>query len=129
MATTVAGEGKPSLNGITTDSQTKTLTDLPTELLEHILCFPVLQHIDICSVSCCCKRLHDVCHGRGKVWGNQYKLRCYFTFHLRFGVCGVTTHCFMQRVCLYVDHLEPRFLLCVPGRVILLFANHLHVSL
>ncbi|CAG08150.1 unnamed protein product, partial [Tetraodon nigroviridis] len=51
------------------------LTDLPTELLEHILCFPVLQHIDICNVSCCCKRLHDVCHGRGKVWGNQYKLR------------------------------------------------------
>ncbi|TWW60217.1 F-box only protein 21 [Takifugu flavidus] len=75
MATTVAGEGKPRLNGISTDSQTKTLTDLPTELLEHILCFPVLQDVDICNVSCCCKRLHDVCHGRGKVWGNQYKLR------------------------------------------------------
>uniref|UniRef100_A0A667Z224 F-box protein 21 n=1 Tax=Myripristis murdjan TaxID=586833 RepID=A0A667Z224_9TELE len=53
----------------------KKLTDLPTELLEHILCFPVLKHVDICNVSCCCKRLHDVCHGRGKVWGHQYKRR------------------------------------------------------
>lgn len=79
MATTGAGEAKPSLNGITADSQTKTLTDLPTELLEHILCFPVLQDVDICNVSCCCKRLHDVCHGRGKVWGNQFKLRCNFS--------------------------------------------------
>lgn len=77
MATSVAGEGQPSLNGITSDPQTKKLTDLPTELLEHILCFPVLKHVDICNVSCCCKRLHDVCHGRGKVWGHQYKLRCY----------------------------------------------------
>ncbi|XP_050931167.1 F-box only protein 21 isoform X2 [Lates calcarifer] len=75
MATSVAGEGQPSLNGIISDTQTKKLTDLPTELLEHILCFPVLKHVDICNVSCCCKRLHDVCHGRGKVWGHQYKLR------------------------------------------------------
>ncbi|XP_049619115.1 F-box only protein 21 isoform X2 [Syngnathus scovelli] len=51
------------------------LTDLPTELLEHILCLPVLDHLDICNVSCCCLRLRDVCHGRGKVWGHQYKLR------------------------------------------------------
>ncbi|XP_059192283.1 F-box only protein 21 isoform X2 [Centropristis striata] len=75
MATSVAGEGQQSLNGIISDPQTKKLTDLPTELLEHILCFPVLKHGDICNVSCCCKRLHDVCHGRGKVWGHQYKLR------------------------------------------------------
>eukprot|EP00064_Thunnus_orientalis_P003025 superscaffoldBa00000239_g3033 len=75
MATPVAGEGHPSLNGIISEHQTKKLTDLPTELLEHILCFPALKHADICNVSCCCKRLHDVCHGRGKVWGNQYKLR------------------------------------------------------
>ncbi|KAG8011895.1 F-box only protein 21 [Nibea albiflora] len=75
MATSVSGEGQPSLNGIISEPQTKRLTDLPTELLEHILCFPVLKHVDICNVSCCCKRLHDVCHGRGKVWGHQYKLR------------------------------------------------------
>ncbi|XP_031602959.1 F-box only protein 21 isoform X1 [Oreochromis aureus] len=75
MATPVDGEGQPSLNGTIPDPQTKKLTDLPTELLEHILCFPVLKHVDICNVSCCCKRLHDVCHGRGKVWGHQYKLR------------------------------------------------------
>ncbi|XP_031704924.1 F-box only protein 21 isoform X2 [Anarrhichthys ocellatus] len=75
MATSVAGEGQHSLNGIICDTQAKKLTDLPTELLEHILCFPVLDHVDICNVSCCCKRLHDVCHGRGKVWGHQYKLR------------------------------------------------------
>lgn len=76
MATSVAGEGQPEVNGITYEPLTKKLTDLPTELLEHILCFPVLQDVDICNVSCCCKRLHDVCHGRGKVWGHQYKIRC-----------------------------------------------------
>lgn len=71
----MAGEGQPSLNGIFSECQSKKLTDLPTELIEHILCFPVLKHVDICHVSCCCKRLHDVCHGRGKVWEHQYKLR------------------------------------------------------
>ena len=87
MATSVAGEVQPSLNGIISEPQTKRLTDLPTELLEHILCFPVLKHVDICNVSCCCKRLHDVCHGRGKVWGHQYKLRCYdFFVRYFFGV-------------------------------------------
>lgn len=87
MATIVAGEGQPSLNGIISDLQTKKLTDLPTELLEYILCFPVLKHVDICNVSCCCKRLHDVCHGTGKVWGHQYKLRCcdfYLSISSRF---------------------------------------------
>uniref|UniRef100_A0A1A8FTW6 F-box protein 21 n=1 Tax=Nothobranchius korthausae TaxID=1143690 RepID=A0A1A8FTW6_9TELE len=75
MATSVAQEEQPSLNGNISEPQTKKLTYLPTELLEHILCFPVLTHVDICNVSCCCKRLHDVSHGRGKVWEHQYKLR------------------------------------------------------
>ncbi|KAF3839413.1 hypothetical protein F7725_018130 [Dissostichus mawsoni] len=80
MATSAVAEGQQNLNGIITDPQSKNLTDLPTELLEHILCFPVLKNVDICNVSCCCKRLHDVCHERGKVWGHQYKLRCcYFS--------------------------------------------------
>ncbi|KAM9810355.1 LOW QUALITY PROTEIN: F-box only protein 21 [Neosynchiropus ocellatus] len=75
MATSGAGEGQPSLNGIIAELQTKKLTDLPSELLELILCSPVLQHVDVCSVSRCCKRLHDVCHGRGQVWGSQFRLR------------------------------------------------------
>uniref|UniRef100_A0A8D3AJ23 F-box protein 21 n=1 Tax=Scophthalmus maximus TaxID=52904 RepID=A0A8D3AJ23_SCOMX len=76
MATSVAGDGPQSLNGIVSDRpRAQKLTDLPTELLEHILCFPDLEHVDVCNASCCCKRLHDVCHGRGKVWGHQYKLR------------------------------------------------------
>uniref|UniRef100_A0A3B4A6X3 Hemimethylated DNA-binding domain-containing protein n=1 Tax=Periophthalmus magnuspinnatus TaxID=409849 RepID=A0A3B4A6X3_9GOBI len=74
MATCVAGEGQASLNGNFSECQAKKLTDLPSELIEHILCFPVLKHVDICNVSCCCKRLQDVCHGRGKVWEHQYKL-------------------------------------------------------
>lgn len=77
MATAAAEEGHPGINGVTYEPLAKKLTDLPTELLEHILCFPVLKDVDICNVSCCCKRLHDVCHGRGKVWGHQYKIRCY----------------------------------------------------
>ncbi|MEQ2300026.1 hypothetical protein AMECASPLE_021006 [Ameca splendens] len=75
MATSVARAEQSSLNGIIYEPQTKKLTDLPTELLEHILCFPVLKHVDVCNVSCCCKRLQDVCHGRGKVWEHQYKIR------------------------------------------------------
>ncbi|KAM4615728.1 F-box only protein 21 isoform 2-T2 [Polymixia lowei] len=75
MATSVAGDGYSGLNGVIPEPHTKKMTDLPAELLEHILCFPVLTHVDICNISCSCKRLHDVCHGRGKVWGHQYKLR------------------------------------------------------
>ncbi|XP_056130472.1 F-box only protein 21 isoform X2 [Lampris incognitus] len=75
MATSVAGDGCFILNGTVLEPQIKKMTDLPAELLEHILCFPVLKHVDICNVSRTCKRLHDVCHGRGKVWGHQYKLR------------------------------------------------------
>lgn len=119
MATSVAGEGQPILNGITSDPQTKKLTDLPTELLEHILCFPVLKHVDICNVSCCCKRLHDVCHGRGKVWGHQYKLRCYdfYVLFLRsFGFCrlsplsGKTSHPFIS---FHPPRLEPQIAHCL----------------
>ncbi|XP_054630852.1 F-box only protein 21 [Dunckerocampus dactyliophorus] len=76
MAAFVAGERLANPNQRATCGQDgKNLTDLPTEVLEHILCFPVLKHVDICNVSRCCQRLHDVCHGRGKVWGHQYKLR------------------------------------------------------
>ncbi|MBN3304305.1 FBX21 protein, partial [Amia calva] len=75
MAASGAGEGGCGLNGELAKSDGKKLTDLPAELLEYILCFPVLDHRDVASVSCTCKRLHDVCHGGGKVWGHQYKLR------------------------------------------------------
>lgn len=85
MATFVSGEEQCSVTGIISDPQSKRLTDLPSELLEYILCAPVLQHTDICNVSSCCKRLHDVCHGRGKVWEHQYKLRCLYS------ICDVTS--------------------------------------
>ncbi|XP_061880114.1 F-box only protein 21 [Entelurus aequoreus] len=76
MAACVAGERLRDISTPTTgDRDGKKLTDLPTEVLEHILCFPALKHVDICNVSRSCQRLHDVCHGRGKVWGHQYKLR------------------------------------------------------
>ncbi|XP_069038306.1 F-box only protein 21 isoform X1 [Lepisosteus oculatus] len=75
MATSAAGDGHSGLNGKVSEASGKKLTDLPAELLEYILCFPVLNNRDIANVSCACKRLHDVCHGRGKVWEHQYKLR------------------------------------------------------
>ncbi|XP_016363494.1 F-box only protein 21-like [Sinocyclocheilus anshuiensis] len=75
MATPYTGDRVLGTNAVISESFAKRLTDLPAELLEHILCFRVLNHIDICNVSCTCKRLHDVCHGRGKVWAHQYKLR------------------------------------------------------
>ncbi|CAL8331264.1 unnamed protein product [Arctogadus glacialis] len=75
MASSASADGYLGLNGAISESQTKKLTDLPAELLEHILCFPLLSHDDICNASCTCKRLRDVCHGRGKVWGHQYRLR------------------------------------------------------
>ncbi|XP_051960859.1 F-box only protein 21 isoform X1 [Xyrauchen texanus] len=75
MATPYAGDRTEGRNVVVFESFEKQLDDLPAELLEHILCFPVLNHIDISNVSCSCKRLHDVCHGRGKVWAHQYKLR------------------------------------------------------
>ncbi|MBN3315700.1 FBX21 protein, partial [Atractosteus spatula] len=75
MATSAAGDGHSGLNGTVSEASGKKLTDLPAELLEYILCFPVLNNRDIANVSCACKRLHDVCHGRGKVWEHQYKIR------------------------------------------------------
>ncbi|XP_053085209.1 F-box only protein 21 isoform X2 [Pangasianodon hypophthalmus] len=75
MATPCTGGRVLGTNSAISESCVKNLTDLPTELLEYILCFPVLNHVDISNVSCCCKRLHEVCHGSGKVWGHQYKLR------------------------------------------------------
>ncbi|XP_012671296.1 F-box only protein 21 isoform X1 [Clupea harengus] len=75
MASPVAGEQNPVSSEVIIERDKKKLTDLPAELLEYILCFPVLNHVDILSVSCTCKRLHDVCYGRGKVWGHQFKLR------------------------------------------------------
>lgn len=102
MATSVAGDGHPDVNGITPESHTKKLTELPTEVLEHILCFPVLKDIDICNVSCCCKRLHDVCHGRGKVWGHQYKIRCYDLFRV-----NVSDGCFFRTLMSLVSMYLP----------------------
>uniref|UniRef100_A0A671LJJ8 Calcineurin B homologous protein 3-like n=1 Tax=Sinocyclocheilus anshuiensis TaxID=1608454 RepID=A0A671LJJ8_9TELE len=75
MATPYTGARVLGTNAVISESFAKQLTDLPAELLEHILCFHVLNHVDICKVSCTCKRLHDVCHGRGKVWAHQHKLR------------------------------------------------------
>ncbi|XP_041095979.1 F-box only protein 21-like isoform X2 [Polyodon spathula] len=75
MAAVCGGDGCLGLIGQISDAHGKKLTDLPAELLEFILCFPALSYFDIASVSCSCKRLHDVCHGRGKVWEHQYKLR------------------------------------------------------
>ncbi|KAG5840408.1 hypothetical protein ANANG_G00188500 [Anguilla anguilla] len=75
MASSGSEEGCSEVNGVLPETGKKILTDLPAELLEYILCFPILNNIDISNVSCSCKRLHDVCHGRGKVWGHQYKLR------------------------------------------------------
>jgi len=51
------------------------LTELPAELLEVILCSPLLDHVDVCRASCACRRLRDACHGRSQVWGCQYSLR------------------------------------------------------
>ncbi|XP_057182505.1 F-box only protein 21 [Triplophysa rosa] len=75
MATPYTGDRVLGTNAVISESFAKQLTDLPAELLEYILCFPVLNHFDICNVSCTCKRLRDVCHCRGKVWAHQYKLR------------------------------------------------------
>ncbi|XP_076846072.1 F-box only protein 21 isoform X2 [Brachyhypopomus gauderio] len=75
MATPCSVErGRGSASRVS-ETYTKKLTDLPTELLEHILCVPVLTHVDIANVSRCCRRLQDVCEGGGKVWAHQYRRR------------------------------------------------------
>ncbi|KAL0979054.1 hypothetical protein UPYG_G00179880 [Umbra pygmaea] len=75
MAMCGAGEGCSNRNVIASETERNKLTELPAELLEYILCFPVLSHVDICNVSCSCRRLHDVCHSGGTVWAHQYRLR------------------------------------------------------
>ncbi|TRY87506.1 hypothetical protein DNTS_035324 [Danionella cerebrum] len=77
MATPHTGDRLLMTSALISERFAKQLTDLPAEILEHVLCFPVLNPRDICNVSCTCKRLRDVCHGRGKVWAHQYKLRFY----------------------------------------------------
>ncbi|KAM8960760.1 F-box only protein 21 [Pelodytes ibericus] len=47
------------------------LGELPGEILEQILCSGCLDHNDIASISCTCRRLRDVCAPRGKVWQRQ----------------------------------------------------------
>ncbi|XP_053557660.1 F-box only protein 21 [Bombina bombina] len=47
------------------------LADFPGEVLELILCSGGLEYQDIASVTCTCRRLRDVCAGRGKVWRRQ----------------------------------------------------------
>ncbi|NWH77624.1 FBX21 protein, partial [Piaya cayana] len=51
------------------------LTDLPSELLELILCCDVLGAADIGRVSCTCRRLREACQPRGKVWRERFRLR------------------------------------------------------
>uniref|UniRef100_A0AAY4BQC8 Hemimethylated DNA-binding domain-containing protein n=1 Tax=Denticeps clupeoides TaxID=299321 RepID=A0AAY4BQC8_9TELE len=75
MATPGAREPSPRSSAVLFETEGKRLTDLPAELLEYILCSPVLSHVDISSVSCSCKWLHDACYARGKVWEHQFKLR------------------------------------------------------
>ncbi|XP_037068330.1 F-box only protein 21-like [Pollicipes pollicipes] len=53
------------------DAETSLLS-LPTEILEHILCFLSIE--DIVSVSQVCRRLHDV-HTSEKVWRFGFKSR------------------------------------------------------
>ncbi|KAL4636098.1 F-box only protein 21 [Arapaima gigas] len=76
MATAGDADGRTAFDGAPGEGRRcKTLTDLPTEVLEFILCVPSLSHVDISNAACSCRRLRDVCHGRGKVWAHQYALR------------------------------------------------------
>ncbi|KAM4707993.1 F-box only protein 21 [Discoglossus pictus] len=47
------------------------LGEFPGEVLELILCSGGLDYRDIVSVTCACRRLREVCAGRGKVWRRQ----------------------------------------------------------
>nr|XP_033810275.1 F-box only protein 21 isoform X1 [Geotrypetes seraphini] len=60
------GPGEPEAVGLAT---------LPGELLELILCSAGLLHTDIGSASCSCRRLREVCQGRGKVWRHLFRSR------------------------------------------------------
>lgn len=51
------------------------LTELPGELLELILCCGVLRAVDVGSLACTCRRLREACQPSGKVWREQFRLR------------------------------------------------------
>ncbi|XP_043924225.1 F-box only protein 21 isoform X2 [Protopterus annectens] len=46
------------------------LTDLPEEVLEYILCLPVLEHTDVASVAQTCRRLYSLC--QNQVWKHKF---------------------------------------------------------
>ncbi|XP_013931286.1 PREDICTED: F-box only protein 21 [Thamnophis sirtalis] len=49
------------------------LTELPGELLELILCCGSLGAADLGRLSCSCRHLRDACQPRGKVWREQLR--------------------------------------------------------
>ncbi|XP_068937841.1 F-box only protein 21 isoform X2 [Petaurus breviceps papuanus] len=51
------------------------LTDLPGELLELILCCRSLGAADLGHVACTCRRLRELCQGGGNVWRRQFRER------------------------------------------------------
>uniref|UniRef100_A0A8C5LL61 F-box protein 21 n=1 Tax=Leptobrachium leishanense TaxID=445787 RepID=A0A8C5LL61_9ANUR len=51
------------------------LAHLPGELLEQILCSGGLDYRDIIGLGCTCRRLRELCVGRGKVWRRQLRDR------------------------------------------------------
>lgn len=73
MAAEAAGPPGPGTGN--TGSGGTSLTDLPGELLELILCCDVLGAADIGRVSCTCRRLREACQPRGKVWRERFRLR------------------------------------------------------
>nr|XP_060641457.1 F-box only protein 21 isoform X1 [Anolis sagrei ordinatus] len=52
-----------------------TLTELPGELLELILCCGALSAVDLARLARTCRRLREACQPRGKVWREQLRLR------------------------------------------------------
>ncbi|XP_030074049.1 F-box only protein 21 [Microcaecilia unicolor] len=66
------GDGDAAVPG---EVESLGLTELPSEVLELILCSAGLLFADIGSASCCCRRLREVCQGRGKVWRRLFRNR------------------------------------------------------
>ncbi|XP_044304805.1 F-box only protein 21 isoform X1 [Varanus komodoensis] len=52
-----------------------TLTELPGELLEYILCCGSLRAADVGRLACACRRLREACQPHGKVWREQFRRR------------------------------------------------------
>ncbi|XP_069816848.1 F-box only protein 21 isoform X1 [Dendropsophus ebraccatus] len=88
MAASLSGDGSPGAGGGGAGSAESSespgdehrvlcpgLLSLPGELLELVLCSGDLDHKDIVSVTCSCRRLRDVCAARGKVWRRQLYAR------------------------------------------------------